>query len=315
MQREAYGSRLGTSFNMSDPPTLSAHTSGMHRLAVTELIHDGTDFGFSAPIANEAAYLIGLQLRAQQRHDLWLDGRSVPVQPFMAGTTHFYDLERDPVAYMYEPFHPLFFYIPRAALAELADELDTAPVDDLRSLPGQSVDDPIIRHLGLSLLPALHAVRKNSPLFVDHVLLALRTHLVVTYGGVRCRDSIPRGGLAPWQQRQAMELMREHLVDGIPLALVAKACDLSCSAFVRAFKQSTGMSPHQWLIQRRIDQALELMRDRTLPLTEIALAAGFADQSHFTRMFTRKLGVSPGVWRNASGGHADASDHPVTIPA
>lgn len=306
MQCEAYGNRLATSFNMNDPPTLTAQTIGKHRLAVTELIHDGTDFGFSAPIANEAAYLIGLQLRAQQRHDLWLEGRSVAVQPFMAGTTHFYDLQRDPVAYMYEPFHPLFFYLPRAALAELADELGTAPIDDLRHRPGESVDDPIIRHLGLSLLPAMHAAHRNNQLFVDHVLLALRTHLVLTYGGVRRHDSIPRGGLAPWQQRQAMALIREHIVDGIPLALVAKACDLSCSAFVRGFKQSTGMSPHQWLIQRRIDQALELMRDRTLPLTEIALAAGFADQSHFTRMFTRKLGVSPGAWR--SGSHHDTHD-------
>jgi AraC-like DNA-binding protein len=300
---------------MNDPPTLTAQTVGRQRLAVTELIHDDTDFGFSAPIAKEEAYLVGLQLRAQQRHDLWLDGRSMPVKPFMAGTTSFYDLERNPVAYMYEPFHPMFFYIPRAALNELADEMHTAPVSDLCNQPGESIDDPIIRHLGLSLLPALHAVRRNNQLLVDHVLLALRTHLVLTYGGVRCRDSIPRGGLAPWQQRQAMALMREHIVDGIPLALVAKACDLSCSAFVRAFKQSTGMSPHQWLIQRRIDQALELMRDRTLPLTEIALAAGFADQSHFTRMFTRKLGVSPGAWRNTNGGHAGTNGHPVTVPA
>ncbi len=115
---------------------------------------------------------------------------------------------------------------------------------------------------------------------------------------------MPRGGLAPWQQRQAMELMREHVTDGIALVLVAKACDLSCSAFVRAFRQSTGISPHQWLIRRRIELALSLMRDRSLPLIEVALAAGFADQSHFTRTFTRKMGVSPGAWRNATDGAA-----------
>ena len=315
MQHEAYGSRLAKSFSMGDPPTLTTYTSGKHRLAVTELIHDATDFGFSAPIAKEEAYLVGLQLRAQQRHDLWLDGRSMAVKPFMAGTTSFYDLERNPVAYMYEPFHPMFFYIPRAALNELADELHTAPVSDLRNQPGESIDDPIIRHLGLSLQPALRAVHKNNQLFVDHVLLALRTHLALTYGGVRCHSAIPRGGLAPWQQRQAMELMREHIVSGIPLELVAKACDLSCSAFVRGFKQSTGTSPHQWLIQRRIDYAIELMRDHTLPLTEIALAAGFADQSHFTRLFTRKLGVSPGIWRNANGGPVGMDGYPVTVPA
>jgi AraC-like DNA-binding protein len=177
-------------------------------------------------------------------------------------------------------------------------------VNDLRHTPGEFLADPVIHHLGLCLLSALHAPREVHQLFVDQVLLALRTHLLLSYGNARCHASKPRGGLAPWQQRQAMELMREHVTDGIALALVAKACDLSCSAFVRAFRQSTGTSPHQWLIQRRIELALSLMRDRTLPLIEVALAAGFADQSHFTRTFTREMGVSPGAWRNATDGAA-----------
>lgn len=311
MRAGAYGHRLATSFGLDNPPMMSSQTSGGIRLAVTELQCNTPDYGFTAPIAREPAYLLGLQLRALQHHELWLDGRPVAVRPITPGTTHVYDLERDPVAYLPEPFHPLFFYVPRSALTELSEELGTPPVNDLHNQPGQFIDDPVINHLGHCLLPPLHAAQKNHQLYVDHVLLALRTHLLTTYGGVRCPSSVPHGGLAPWQQRQSMELMREHLVDGIPLALVAKACDLSCSAFVRAFKQSTGESPHQWLILRRIDLAMQLMRDRSLPLTDIAYAAGFADQSHFTRMFTRKMGMSPGVWRNASGYRASA-DRPTT---
>jgi transcriptional regulator GlxA family with amidase domain len=96
--------------------------------------------------------------------------------------------------------------------------------------------------------------------------------------------------------------MREHVADGIALVELARACRLSSSAFVRAFKQSMGVPPHQWLLLRRIDRAIELMRDGTVQLAEVALSAGFADQSHFTRIFAGKMGVSPGVWRNASYG-------------
>ena len=300
MQKGAYGNRLGRSFRMSNPPTLTTHTAGKQPLAVTEVFCDTPDYGFTAPIAAESSYIVGLQLRGLQRHALWLDGRPVPVRPIVPGTTHFYDLERHPIAYIKDPFHPLFFYVPRTALTELSEELGTREASDLRYRPGEFIDDPVIRHLGLSLLPALHAQRENHQLFVDHVLLALRAHLLSAYGDVRHRSPSMRGGLAPWRQRQATELMREHLVDGIPLALVAKACDLSCSAFVRAFKKSTGLSPHQWLIAQRIELALKLMRDdHSLTLADVALAAGFADQSHFTRTFTCKMGVSPGAWRGA----------------
>ena len=67
--------------------------------------------------------------------------------------------------------------------------------------------------------------------------------------------------------------------------------------FSRAFRQSTGVSPHQWLLKRRADQTKSLLRDRTLPLSDVALSCGFADQSHFTRVFARLAGISPGAWR------------------
>jgi AraC-like DNA-binding protein len=58
-----------------------------------------------------------------------------------------------------------------------------------------------------------------------------------------------------------------------------------------------GVAPHRWLINRRVELAKDLLRDRETSLSEIALRCGFADQSHFTRVFTRWAGVSPGAWR------------------
>jgi AraC family transcriptional regulator len=107
-----------------------------------------------------------------------------------------------------------------------------------------------------------------------------------------------RKSLAPWQERLAKELMCAHLVDGIGLDRVATICGLSSSALTRGFKRSNGLAPHQWLMRRRLALAMELMHNRQISLAEVALQSGFSDQSHFTRVFTARVGISPGAWRS-----------------
>ena len=78
---------------------------------------------------------------------------------------------------------------------------------------------------------------------------------------------------------------------------IAAELDLSVSYFSRAFRISTGLPPHQWLLCQRVKAAKQLMAIRDLPLSEIAISAGFTNQSHFTRVFSSTVGVSPGTWR------------------
>jgi AraC-like DNA-binding protein len=297
MLQGIFGERLGRSFALGDPPTVLSSTSGGQALAATEIRFDPSAEGFRAPLGNDDGYLVGLQFRALRRHELWLDGAPVPVQPFERGCSCIYDLKRDPVAWLGEPVHSLNFYVPCQALTELADELGQPTCNELRQEPGRFVDDRVIDCLGQCLLPALHGAQRGNQLFVDYVLLAVRHHLASSYGGVRTGGQAIQGGLAAWQQRKAKEMMRANLVGGIALEELAQACRLSTSAFVRAFRKSVGMPPHQWLLQRRIDRAMELMRDRSLQLADVALSSGFADQSHFTRSFGRRVGRSPGAWR------------------
>lgn len=297
MLQGIFGERLGRSFDLGDPPTLLSCTPGGHALAATEICFDPSVGGVKAPLGHDDGYLVGLQLRALRRYELWLDGAPVPVQPLRRGSSCIYDLKRDPVAGLSEPVHSLNFYVPCKALCELADELGQNGCSELRQPPGQFVDDNVIDCLGQCLLPVLHGELRGNQLFVDHVLLAMRHHLASSYGGIRAACEVIQGGLAAWQQRKAKELMREHLIEGIPLAELAQACRLSTSAFVRGFRKSIGMPPHQWLLQRRIDCAMELMRDRSIQLADVALSSGFADQSHFTRSFGRRVGRSPGAWR------------------
>jgi AraC family transcriptional regulator len=108
---------------------------------------------------------------------------------------------------------------------------------------------------------------------------------------------VVRGGLAPWQLHRATEMLKANLDGQIALSQVASECKLSVSHFVRAFKQTVGQPPYRWLLQQRIDASKELLLHSGLPMVEIALKCGFADQACFIRAFRKLLRTTPGEWR------------------
>jgi AraC-like DNA-binding protein len=105
------------------------------------------------------------------------------------------------------------------------------------------------------------------------------------------------GGLAQWQLRRAQQMLLGNIEANLPLRHVAKACGLSISHFARAFKISTGVSPLKWLIALRIDLSRRTLTQSDISLVEVAGMYGFSDQSHFSRVFRRVVGRSPGAWR------------------
>ncbi len=105
------------------------------------------------------------------------------------------------------------------------------------------------------------------------------------------------GGLSGWQLRRVTDFMTEHAAEDLALEELAALVSLSAKHFARAFRQSTGVPPHRWLIERRIDRAKALLAEGDLNLAETALACGFADQSHFTAAFRKLVGMTPGSYR------------------
>ena len=172
-------------------------------------------------------------------------------------------------------------------------------IRDLSYKPGAGVNDVAISGLGSLLLPALSYPDQTIRLFVDHVLWAVGVHVAQAYGGMRPVSGPVPGGLAPWQERRAKELLRANLERSVPLKQVARECDLSAGHFTRAFRRTVGAAPHKWLTEQRIVLSKEKLRDDRLSLTDVASECGFCDQSHFTQHFTRIVGVSPGAWRRA----------------
>jgi AraC family transcriptional regulator len=111
------------------------------------------------------------------------------------------------------------------------------------------------------------------------------------------RNALRRGGLANWRAKRALAYIEEHLSSKMEIGEVADCVALSKSHFSRAFKQSLGSSPMAYVSTRRIERAKLLMSSTRERLSDIALACGFADQSHLNRYFRRIVGLSPGVWR------------------
>lgn len=114
----------------------------------------------------------------------------------------------------------------------------------------------------------------------------------------RTAKARPRGGLAPGALRRVREAVEQRLDQRLELTDLAAVAGMSRSHFARAFKESTGESPHRYVMMRRVALAAEMIKDTDRRLTDISLDAGFSDPSHFARVFTRIVGDTPSAYRH-----------------
>ena len=118
----------------------------------------------------------------------------------------------------------------------------------------------------------------------------------------RAAQQVVRGGLATWQARRLTAHIDTHLTERIRVEDLAALLGLSAGHFCRAFKATFRLSPHAYLMRRRIEVAQGLMLTTHQPLGAIALSCGMSDQSHFTRLFRRAVGETPYAWRRSRRG-------------
>lgn len=164
--------------------------------------------------------------------------------------------------------------------------------------PECGMPDPDLNETILRLLDDARSAVSRDPHSADRYL-EQATRLL---RNVRSVGPVP-GGLAPWQMRVVREYILAHLGGTLSVRDLASVARLSHRHFARAFKASFGLAPHAFVMSRRVERAKTLILETGLPLSEIALASGFSDQSHLTRLFSRVEGVTPAAWRrcNAAG--------------
>jgi AraC family transcriptional regulator len=165
--------------------------------------------------------------------------------------------------------------------------------DAIELVPHLAKPDPLIYGLGLALKTELESNQLGGQLYTDSLTTTLFTHLLRHYCARKNTIPMYAGGLPKPQLRQVIEYIHDHLDRGLTLAELAAVVQMSPNYFASLFKQSMGLTPHQYVIQCRVEQAKHLLREGELAIAEIAHSLGFAHQSHLNHHFKRLVGVTP----------------------
>ena len=167
-----------------------------------------------------------------------------------------------------------------------AEMLDGGVVELTESYFGA---DPRASHLAHALLHELEN-GTGTTLFVDSVRTALAAHFITAYG--MTRPATTPAMTKPELQR-VRELVEARLAESLHLAELAAAVPMSVYHFSRAFKTATGITPHEFVVRRRVEAAKTLLARGELVVEEVARRTGFVDASHLARQFRRRVGASP----------------------
>lgn len=159
--------------------------------------------------------------------------------------------------------------------------------------------DPLVRSIGQALAAELDAGLPTGKLYAESLVNALAVHLLRHYSTDSLVPDLHFGGLPAHRLRRVTEFIDAHLESDLTLTELAQAAELSPYYFARSFKQTTGLTPIQYLMQRRIETAKQLLANERLPIVEVSARAGFKNQSHFTTLFRKLTGATPKTYRNA----------------
>jgi AraC family transcriptional regulator len=185
-------------------------------------------------------------------------------------------------------------YLPHATIKRVADEAHAASIDLLERT---AHPDPITSRLLLSAADVLNGNEALDTLFRQQLTDLLATRLLAAHTGSPTTIQPVRGGLAPKTLLRAIERLRSDSDADVSLTALATDAGLSRFHFCRAFKESTGLSPHAWLRQHRLEQAMNMLRDTDESVVSVAAALGYASQTAFAAAFRKLTGETPTDWR------------------
>lgn len=252
--------------------------------AVSEVVLPASDRGF----------LIGVSMTSGHRRNIYR-GRSRSDHSFAEGAIYLRNFAEDYHAEIDGSFDFMLFEVSHLQLRHALEDTRLRLPEGLAEQAAH--DDPVLSNLVRALAPSLERPQEANGLFLDQVALAISTHLIHRYGGASQPISPGQPLLSHRLERRAKECLDADLDRDISVGDVAEICAMSRGYFIRAFRETTGMTPHRWRLERRVERARQLVEETDLPIADIASACGFSDQSHLSRYFLQIIGQSPGRLR------------------
>lgn len=194
-----------------------------------------------------------------------------------------------------KPVDVVQLYLPHTTLKRVADEANQAAPIDL--LERTAYPDLITTRLLLSAADVLEGNEALDTLFRQQMTDLLAMRLLAAHTGSPTMIQPATGGLSPKVLLRAIERLRSDSDADVSLSALASEAGLSRFHFCRAFKDSTGLSPHAWLRQHRLEQAMSMLRDTDDSIVSIAVALGYSSQTAFAAAFRKLTGETPSDWR------------------
>jgi AraC family transcriptional regulator len=171
-------------------------------------------------------------------------------------------------------------------------------VENFELKPQTAILDPLVYQIVQALKSELELGGVGGQLMVESLTTSLFIHLLRRYATRKLNIPEYTGGLSKAQIRSVMTFIEEHLEQNLSLDAIANLVQLSPHYFASLFKQSVGQSPHQYILQSRIERSKQLLRQPELTIAQVAQCVGFQNQSHFTTAFRRIVGCPPKGYRS-----------------
>jgi AraC family transcriptional regulator len=193
----------------------------------------------------------------------------------------------------------LTLYLRNVMVDRAAEEIFCRDPKRIELRPQLGVTDPLLEQLALAILRAMREGEAGDALYVDHLAQTMAVHVLRGHcSGIG--ERAPAAAAMPVSNMTRVLDYIEATIDGtLTLDAMAEVARMNPFYFARAFRRRFGVPPHRFVLQRRIERAKRLLSETGMPLVEIALACGFASQSHFTAAFHRQVGVTPRAYRKS----------------